>query len=646
MVRLWCIAIGLVCLATVDAAEPVEHVTLETVRALVTRNEALIDPIKMVYTIKMSRANEGPRPTGGRGSRTGRRYSHVNCIWAHADGKHYARQDSFYGPNELDRSQVKVLGIESVTEASLPDLAEGTIGPKYSHDWYVVQITKLGLRPFEGLHKLSEVLVPECASIHPEKEIVDGREAYVVDVRRPSAHSYFARIWIDCRRGTALRIHYYNWHPTWSGARLMSDITGIKLQRLPNGGWIPVEGVRTIHFQDGDSYEHMSVDIDSITTRRQEIPPSLFELDFPAGARIYNASTGLTTVQGQSLKTYEQVVAAGDPHIAGVVVDAVGNPVPDVVVAVVAIKQGTGFQLVSTYERPCATTDNRGRFAIEAKDEGTYALQVCPQTFADRHVRDVRADGQPVTITLQRGGIVTGQVICTVMGERVPVSNAGVTVEPMDRRVTVTVRHHLMQTTADAEGRFEIRHLPTTVRQRDPDAPGGFRDVPLAWDVRCGAVSTRVVFAGDGTTQAVELVLKPDVRAAPSLVGRVLPALEDLGIDVRPDEIEGRKVLVCFFDMNQRPARHCVAELNERAQTFREKGIRILAIQVGAIDAEAFAEWMKTLDIRFPISVIEADMEDARHVWAVRSLPWLVLTDANHMVQAEGIDPDALDEEI
>ena len=58
-----------------------EPVTLQTVRALVARNEALLNPVKMAYTVKISRTGEQPQPLGGSRIR-GRSYSHFNCVWA------------------------------------------------------------------------------------------------------------------------------------------------------------------------------------------------------------------------------------------------------------------------------------------------------------------------------------------------------------------------------------------------------------------------------------------------------------------------------------------------------------------------------------------------------------------------------------
>ncbi|HCO94415.1 MAG TPA: hypothetical protein DIU00_10770, partial [Phycisphaerales bacterium] len=285
-----------------------KSVTLQTVRTLVARNEALLDPVKMAYTVKLSRTGEQPQPLGGSRMR-GRSYSHFNCIWAQSGERHYSREDSFYGPNEPANSTVKVIEPERVIDGKLPDLMEGSINPRSRQDWNSLMVAKLGLRPLGGHYRLSQVLVPEYVSVHRKTEIIDGRETYVIDAGIPLVYPHFVRIWIDRRRAMPLRIRHYRRHPNRADAELIADIDDIKLHELPNGGWIPCQGVRRLDRRDGSaSYEHITVDIGSITTRHEDIPESLFRIDFPGGAGIYNVIVGLTTVKGRPLKTYEQIV--------------------------------------------------------------------------------------------------------------------------------------------------------------------------------------------------------------------------------------------------------------------------------------------------------------------------------------------------
>jgi len=41
--------------------------------------------------------------------------------------------------------------------------------------------------------------------------------------------------------------------------------------------------------------------------------------------------------------------------------------------------------------------------------------------------------------------------------------------------------------------------------------------------------------------------------------------------------------------------------------------------------------------------MVEGDAEEVRFNWGVKSLPWLILTDAEHIIRAEGFALNELD---
>lgn len=628
-----------------------ESVTLETVRKLVARNEALLNPIKMAYTVKLSRTGEQPQPLGG-GRIRGRSYSHFNCIWAQAGEKHYTRRDGFYGPNEPANSRVKVLEPQHVIEGGLPDLMEGSISPRSRQDWNSVMVAKLGLRPFGGHYRLSQVLVPEYASVHKKTEIIDGREAYVIDAGHPLVYPHFVRIWIDRQRALPLRIRHFRRHPNRADAELIAEIDDIKLHELPNGGWIPYEGVRSLDLRDGSfSYEHITVDISSITTRHEDIPESLFRIDFPEGAGIYNVISGLTSIKGQPIKTYEQVAGAGGTYIAGTVTDEKGIPVPGVVVSpcLVRTKQSNGrfrLKLIQVYDRPCAITDAMGRFAIELDEEGEYELWFFPEDFIDMRVRDVPLGKHDLKITLRRGGTVTGRVVRLMTGRKVPVVNVEVTAEEASRVSRATLRRHRMRTKTDSEGRFQIEYLNTLMPERRTSDSEPTQYIPRSWQIRCGSVSETFLFEDAKNTMDVELVLKPDLQEAIPLISRAFPDFEGIKINPAADQTKDKMMLICFFDMNQRPSRNYIIQLVKQAETLKQKGLSLIAVQAAMIDENTLSEWVKENNIPFPVGIIQDNEECVRFDWAVCSLPWLILTDHNHVVTAEGFGLDDLDGKI
>jgi len=620
-----------------------DNATLELVREMVVRNEALINPIKMDYTVKPSRTGERQLPVATGGSRriSGRSFSHSNCIWAQDGEKHFARIDRFYDINEPARSNVYVFDDKITTRGGMPDLMEGAISAIDTHDWYNMMVAKLGLRPFEGEHRLSEILVSEYASLHDKIEIFNGREAYIVDVRRPPYHAYFARIWIDKQRGMPLRIWYYEKHPAWGDEKSTSQINDIELYQLPNGAWIPVKGVRTLIRSNYISYEHISVDVNSITTRSEDIPQSQFEVNFPDGARISNSITGLTYVKGQSFKTYEQIVEGGGSFIAGTVVDVNGVPVPEVVVSPLAVRTQQSIRLIQSHERNCAVTDSKGRFAVELEQEGLYELYFYPKNFADTNVRRIPLGEHNLKVTLNKGGTITGHVVRIAEGRKVPVANVDVTIQDQGIPRASLKTGQPIKTTTDVQGRFKIRYLSTELTRR-PDNQYRAR----SWQIKCGPTSENIIFDEGTNTREVELVLRLDPSTVAPLTGKKLPGLDGIKINLNPDQTQDKMMLLCFFDMNQRPARNCIIQLNKQAEQLKQQGVAVIGIQAAEADTEDFNQWLETSDFNFPIGIIQGDPDEIKFNWRVKSLPWLILTDKQHIVTAEGFSINEVGEKL
>jgi hypothetical protein len=133
---------------------------------------------------------------------------------------------------------------------------------------------------------------------------------------------------------------------------------------------------------------------------------------------------------------------------------------------------------------------------------------------------------------------------------------------------------------------------------------------------------------------------------APSLVGKPLPDINDITTDFTPAQAQDRMVLVCFFDMNQRPSRHCITQLAGQAEQLKSKGITVVAVQATKIDHETLNQWVRKYNVPFSVGMVKGDDEKIRFNWGVKSLPWLILTDKNHDVTAEGLAVNELDEKI
>jgi hypothetical protein len=155
-----------------------------------------------------------------------------------------------------------------------------------------------------------------------------------------------------------------------------------------------------------------------------------------------------------------------------------------------------------------------------------------------------------------------------------------------------------------------------------------------------------------GTTWAhggdndVRVVLGSELQHTPSLIGKPLPTFEKLRIEADPIDSNNRMMLLCFFDINQRPSRHCVKQLAGKAEYLSERGVIVVLVHNGEIDIDKFSEWMKNSKITLPVAAITAEHEQGLLSMGALSLPWLILTDKQHIVIAEGFGPGDLERNL
>jgi len=86
--------------------------------------------------------------------------------------------------------------------------------------------------------------------------------------------------------------------------------------------------------------------------------------------------------------------------------------------------------------------------------------------------------------------------------------------------------------------------------------------------------------------------------------------------------------------------------LSAKAKELKTKGVLVVAVHASKVDDNKLRLWAQKYDINFPVGMIKADAPKTRIAWGVRSLPWLILTDTQHVVIAEGFTLAELDEKI
>ena len=143
-----------------------------------------------------------------------------------------------------------------------------------------------------------------------------------------------------------------------------------------------------------------------------------------------------------------------------------------------------------------------------------------------------------------------------------------------------------------------------------------------------------------------ETQVQVEIEKPGSLLSRALPEFKGVEIDFDSEKEKGKKILVCFLDMKQRPSRHCVKELAKQAETLKEKGVVVIAVQTSKVDKNKLDELVKKYNLPFPVGMIEGDEEKTKFSWGVKSLPWLILTDKKHIVSSSGFSLGELDEKM
>jgi len=270
---------------------------------------------------------------------------------------------------------------------------------------------------------------------------------------------------------------------------------------------------------------------------------------------------------------------------------------------------------------------------------GMYQIRAIPASLSKSH---------PLTLVARVEGYGTREVPCPVFEDANRVvqldpivlqpateSVSGVVVDANDKTVSGAVlavlgpggredlEQPLCHAIADDQGRFRIDgvckgSLRLSVSGGHLDAYGGAQDLKVV-------LGRQLVHTGQR-----------------SLLARPLPDLAEVGDRSNPNEVKDQTVLVCFFDVGQRPSRNMVQQIAKRAATLKEKGLAIFVVQAEPTDPNALAEWIKKNEITLPICIIPGDSEKVRLAWNVKSLPWLILTDRTHTVRTEGLGLEAI----
>ncbi len=360
---------------------------------------------------------------------------------------------------------------------------------------------------------------------------------------------------------------------------------------------------------------------------------------------------GNPVVQYISSKTYEQKLATAEKLVAGIAVDEDGTPVAGVPVGVCCIKKeredGKFSWTFSSYNELRDTTDEQGRFVIELEEGVQYSLRFSPDNHAAVIEYDIPYDTKDLKVTLPEGGTVNGRLVRMEKGQEIPIADVEVKLEQTDRASYTHLGFDRDRTTVtDSEGRFQFKHIRRKIRPHNTMRHEKWEYAPRVWQISYGGTSKNIVFYENTVIDDFELVLEPDPSQVGLSVGNPLPGLDGIKVDLPEEQTKDKAVLVCFFDMQQRPSRNCVMQLCKRVEELKEKGVVVAAVQASKVEQNVLDDWVKQQGISFSVGTIQEDEKKVRFNWGVKSLPWMILADKRRVVVAEGFGLSELDERI
>jgi hypothetical protein len=152
----------------------------------------------------------------------------------------------------------------------------------------------------------------------------------------------------------------------------------------------------------------------------------------------------------------------------------------------------------------------------------------------------------------------------------------------------------------------------------------------------------------DKTKAGVVKITRPkpprqELLTAESKIGKPIPGFDKIQfVGFSKDRMKEKPLLVCFWDMDQRPSRQCLRELQKQRQALQDKNIVVLAVHSGAKPEKDVRQWLAKQNFSLTVGMIEGDPYDILLAWGARGTPWLVLTDEKHIITKAGFNLEVL----
>lgn len=142
-------------------------------------------------------------------------------------------------------------------------------------------------------------------------------------------------------------------------------------------------------------------------------------------------------------------------------------------------------------------------------------------------------------------------------------------------------------------------------------------------------------------------VTRYDPNASPIKVVKTLPDLNHFDLKLDSDWAKDKMVLLYFWEIGEPNSERLARSLVRRQETLAKKGMEVIFVEACGATRAKLKLWAEKNKVGFPIgSFRERDVKPLRQNWVIEKLPWLVLTDKDHVVIAEGFALGQLNDRI
>ena len=348
---------------------------------------------------------------------------------------------------------------------------------------------------------------------------------------------------------------------------------------------------------------------------------------------------------------------AGAVTLTGRVSDQNGNPLSEFFIAARTqfdwtekLKNPDGkYYNVVGYRASFISED--GNFKLDNLPEGDFTVRVIPFNISAYEFNR----GEDIKLEVEKAAIVNLEVVSknVLYGRILFRDGSPAVVKPTPWQGAKTSILLTMDSRArsaaelDDEGYFAVNLSDREVEMLKSGASRLIINVPTSEDRRRKSMGDFPFekLSEDKSKAGILKIERPD-RKPLLLIGKPLPEFKGIDIDFDAEQAKGKMILVCFFGMEQRPSRNCLMQLTNQAEQLKEKEIIVVAIHAAKVGQVKLNEWIKENKITFPVGIIAGQEEQIHFNWGVKSLPWLILTDKEHNVAAEGFSVNELDDKI